>query len=101
MEITVRSNTKEVKRMFDDLEDLGKDVMKDAYKFYKQETPIQSGNARNKTKLKGSGKTIDSAYPYAGRLDEGWSKQAPKGMTKPTIDKIESLVDKEIRRVSR
>lgn len=101
MEIKVTSNSREVRRMFDDLEDLPKDVMKDAFKFYKQKTPIRSGNARNKTKLKGSGKVIDSAYPYAGQLDEGWSKQAPNGMTDPTIDYIDNQIDKQIRKASR
>lgn len=44
-------------------------------------TPIRSGNARRRTTLQGD--TISADYPYAQRLDEGWSKQAPKGMTLP------------------
>ena len=46
-------------------------------------------------------KQIKSGYPYAGRLDEGWSKQAPKGMTEPTIGHIDDLVAKELRRIGR
>lgn len=45
-------------------------------------TPIDTGNARNKTRLVGKDK-IEANYPYAQRLDQGWSKQAPEGMTKP------------------
>lgn len=45
-------------------------------------TPIRSGNARNNTNLKNND-TIEASYPYAQRLDQGWSKQAPMGMTRP------------------
>ena len=45
-------------------------------------TPIDSGNARRNTKLSGS--SILAQYPYAKRLNEGYSKQAPDGMSKPT-----------------
>ena len=48
---------------------------------FKQLTPIRSGNARRKTNLRGS--EIQADYPYAGRLDAGWSRQAPDGMIKP------------------
>lgn len=45
-------------------------------------TPIKTGNARNHTRLRNND-TIVANYPYAQRLDEGWSRQAPNGMTKP------------------
>ena len=45
-------------------------------------TPIKTGNARSRTKLVGN-KVIEANYAYAQRLDQGWSKQAPNGMTKP------------------
>lgn len=45
-------------------------------------TPIRTGNARSKTRLVNND-TIQANYPYAQRLDEGWSRQAPTGMTKP------------------
>ena len=44
-------------------------------------TPIRSGNARRNTYLDRD--TIRADYPYAQRLDEGWSKQAPRGITRP------------------
>ena len=61
-------------------------IPQDAHKFFVQETPIRSGNARRNTKLKN--KNIVANYPYAQRLDEGYSKQSPEGMTQPTIDFI-------------
>jgi len=80
----------EVKKMFDNLEEMPKSVMKDAYPFLVNKTPVRSGNARNQTKLNGT--TINSNYGYADRLNTGWSSQAPKGFTAPT----EKQIDKEI-----
>lgn len=67
-------------------------VPEQAYKIFVEQTPVQDGYARNHTRLEGD--TIVADYPYAKRLDEGYSNQAPKGMTKPTIDKVEKIVDK-------
>lgn len=55
-------------------------------------TPIRSGNARRKTNS--SGKQINAAYPYAKRLDEGWSKQNTTGLIDPTIQHLEELLRK-------
>jgi len=52
------------------------------YQYFKAITPIRSGNARAHTVLKG--KTIEAEYPYAYKLDDGYSQQAPNGMTEPT-----------------
>lgn len=45
-------------------------------------TPRRTGNARASTELTNN-KMIVGDYPYAQRLDHGWSKQAPKGMIIP------------------
>ena len=50
---------------------------------FKQLTPIRSGNARRRTRL--TGNTIVADYPYAQRLDDGASTQAPRGMTEPFV----------------
>ena len=70
----------------------------EAYKEFVQLTPVGDpsrwktkykpknytpGNARRKTKLKGD--TIEAGYPYAKRLNEGYSSQAPKGMVEPLM----------------
>lgn len=71
-------------KMTGQLEDIKKklkNVPKEGHKEFVALTPIRSGNARRKTTL--SGDTIQAQYPYAQRLDEGWSKQAPRGMTLP------------------
>ena len=67
-----------------------------AYKEFVRVTPVRSGNARRKTKLQKD--TIVADYPYAQRLDEGYSKQAPQGMTKPTEDFIRKEIDKIMRK---
>lgn len=59
----------------------------EAFKVFVSETPVRSGNARRNTKLKGK-KQIVANYPYAQRLDEGYSKQSPEGMIKPTEEYI-------------
>jgi hypothetical protein len=55
---------------------------KDAQGKYISLTPVKTGNARRNTRLKNNN-TIEAHYAYAERLDNGWSRQAPQGMTKP------------------
>lgn len=61
-----------------------------AHNFFVRVTPKDTGNARNKTKL--AGDTIQANYPYATRLNKGWSRQAPSGMTMPTMEYIRALL---------
>jgi len=75
-------------------------VVTEAYKFFKQNTPIRSGNARSRTRLNKN--NIEANYPYAERLNTGWSKQAPRGMTEPTTEYIEKkLIPAAIGRINR
>jgi hypothetical protein len=57
------------------------------------ETPRKTGNAQNNTYLKGN--TIYANYPYAQRLEDGWSKQAPKGMVEPTIKHVQQYIKRQ------
>ena len=59
-------------------------------------TPKQSGNARRRTRLRDN--EIQLRYPYAERLDTGWSKQAPKGMSEPTLQYLKSRKRKLVRK---
>lgn len=61
-------------------------------KFMRSITPIDKGNARRNTNANGN--VIEAKYPYAKRLDEGWSKQNQIGLIKPTIDHLEELIRK-------
>ena len=65
-------------------------VPNEAHDYFKSITPIDTGNARRRTRLQGE--KIKANYPYATPLDNGYSKQAPNGMSEPTIDFIQDLV---------
>lgn len=68
------------------------DMADDFYKEVKDETPVDTGTAkRSWKKKKGSSMTtINNRQPYISELDDGSSRQAPNGMTKPAIKKITS-----------
>jgi hypothetical protein len=69
-----------------------KRLAQEAFKYFKQITPEDTGNAKRKTTLNGD--TINAQYPYAGRLDQGYSSQAPQGMTKPTEEHMKKHIAK-------
>jgi hypothetical protein len=69
-----------------------KKIPQDAYNYFVGITPIDTGNARRSTKL--TNNTIEANYPYAQRLNTGWSKQAPDGMTEPTQKFIDARIKK-------
>ncbi len=68
----------------------------EAYDVFYKETPIRTGNARSKTRLRGD--TIDANYPYAQRLDDGYSRQSPRGMIQPTLQYLRKRVRQIIGR---
>jgi len=69
---------------------------KEVYGFWVNTTPKDTGQARRKTKLKKD--IIHADYPYAKRLDEGWSQKAPKGMSEPTGKFIEQYLQRKMRK---
>lgn len=71
-----------------------KNLAKVAHTEFKKTTPIRTGNARSKTDLMGN--QINADYPYANLLNQGSSKQAPKGMTEPTIEAIRAYIKSEL-----
>jgi hypothetical protein len=68
----------------------------EAYEFWKSVTPIRSGNARRRTRLQGT--KIKANYNYAVPLDDGLSRQAPQGMSKPTEKFIKQQSKKAVRK---
>jgi hypothetical protein len=82
-----------LKELSKDLDE--KKLAKFAHQRFVIHTPEDTGNAKRNTKLNGN--EIQTNYNYARVLDEGrsirdgqmrGSTQAPKGMTKPTIDDL-------------
>ncbi len=68
-----------------------------AYDFWVKTTPKDTGNARRRTKLQNK-RIINADYPYAVPLDNGWSKQAPKGMSEPTEQFIKDRLKNILRK---
>lgn len=62
----------------------------EAFVYWRSITPRRTGAARRRTTL--SRKTIMASYPYASRLDSGYSRQAPDGMSRPTTRHIRRLI---------
>ena len=71
-------------------------VATETHKFWVSKTPKDKGNARSKTVLRGN--TIEANYPYAKVLDQGYSKQSPQGMSKPTQTFFTKLINRLIRK---
>lgn len=68
-------------------------LAKEAYRFFRETTPVKTGNARRNTHL--TGDSIQGDYPYATRLDNGYSKQAPNGMSRPTQQFVQDYISKQ------
>lgn len=66
-----------------------------ALDYFKSQTPVRSGNARRNTYLRQD--TIIADYPYSQRLDDGYSRQSPDGMTAPTEKWIQKEVDRRLK----
>lgn len=94
----IKIDKSEVEQMFKELQEMPEYVMKEAHVYLRAQTPVKSGNARRNTKLERK-YTIGSRYPYADRLDTGWSNQAPRGFTDPTTKEIDNLVGDKIRKI--
>ena len=71
------------------IEQFARDLPQNAHREFVSVTPRRTGNAQSKTDLRNN--EIQANYPYAVRLEkESWSRQAPDGMSEPTIDWIRS-----------
>ena len=79
------------------LDKLPKDVLREALPKMRSNTPKDKGYARSQTKLVGN--KLKADYPYADRLNKGHSKQAPKGFTDPTIQDMDKIADRLVKRI--
>jgi hypothetical protein len=91
----MKVDTRAIESMLNNNKTLADKVLKSAYKYFVASTPIRTGNARSHTTL--SGNTIEASYPYAQRLDDGYSKQSPEGMTNPTEQFIQDEVNRQLK----
>lgn len=89
---------KEISRRLDEISEIidDKKLAKVGYDYFIRKTPYRSGNARRSTQLRDN--NIQANYPYAGRLDQGYSPKAPDGMTEPTIKHLQDYVQSRLRK---
>lgn len=95
----LKLNQQDLRRLQKDIDDAISDSMQDTFKYYRQETPVKGGNARRRTTFNRSRNKIQSNYNYAGRLDTGWSKQSPKGFTKPSLGFLKKQIIRNFRKI--
>ena len=81
------------------VEDIGKDTLRTA----KANTPIRSGNARRNWKKSDSPGLfeVSNSVPYIEQLERGRSRQAPRGIIKPTVKKTFAGFTNKSRRITR
>jgi len=91
VEVVVKFNSKkmvnDIKRSVDD-EKIG--LVQDLYDTIRRRSPVRSGKYK-KTWSKVETKTkanISNPQPYAQRLEEGHSRQAPLGVVRPAINEV-------------
>lgn len=92
----MKIDTRQFDKLVDQMQKIAPTTVKKAGKFFKTKTPVDTGNARRRTRTDVGNRTIKADYGYAGRLDEGWSKQAPAGMSDPTVKYIEDLISEQV-----
>jgi len=94
-------NQRDLKQLDIEIDRAVDDSTEDSYEYFKSITPKREGNARRNTKYRESNTkaVINADYPYADRLDKGWSKQAPKGMSEPTLKFLEKTLKKKFKRI--
>ena len=66
-------------------------VAKTFFDEVKKRTPVRSGLAKRSWKFNKSSNrkfVVHNKQPYIGRLDRGYSKQAPEGMTRPALSEV-------------
>lgn len=73
------------------VERFARDLPRNAHREFVQNTPIRTGNARRNTDL--ANNEIQANYDYSIRLEKDrTSRQAPNGMSDPTIDWIRNQI---------
>lgn len=70
------------------------DVVSEAFGFVQDITPVDEGYCVSQWEDNSSFPVLlfENDCEYASYLDDGWSKQAPSGMTRPTISFIRQTV---------
>jgi|LakMenE01Jun11ns_1017448.scaffolds.fasta_scaffold9922551_3 hypothetical protein len=96
----IKINSKDLQKLVKDATREIRKIPREAHKYFKQITPRRNGYAQRNTVLINN--QIQANYDYAGALDDGKSRQAPKGMSEPTIEQMEKeFVPNAVERINR
>ena len=98
MTVNLKFTDLQFKAKLADLAQIKAIAMPQVYREFVKLTPIDTGNARNSTQLINN--EIHANYPYADRLDTGYSDQAPDGMTHPAMDYAKRLIPQIVQQIS-
>lgn len=95
---SIKVDTSKIQKNINNIQKQLTALPQEAYNYFVNITPKDTGAARRNTKLVNNS-VIEANYPYAQRLDQGWSRQyGGMGMTKPTQKFIERRLRKIIGR---
>jgi len=90
--LKVSFNSKRViSELSNDVDQMVRSISQDLFDTVKQKTPVRSGRAKKSWRLRKERKysyEVSNRVPYIDRLDEGYSKQAPRGMTRPATREV-------------
>jgi hypothetical protein len=92
--ISFKVDDKEFKGLLKDILKTANADWQKAGTHFRNITPIDTGNAKRNTNTRG--KVIRANYGYASKLDEGHSRQAPSGMSDPTITYYEDILERDL-----
>ena len=73
------------------IDQIVRSITTDLFDSIKKITPVRSGRAKRSwrmSKKSNSNYQVRNKQPYIERLDAGYSKQAPDGMTRPAIREV-------------
>ena len=90
--VTLRKASNNIDKRVAKLQKEFGNIVGEAHKKFVEVTPIDTGNARSKTDLRGN--EIQANYDYSVRLQNGYSRQAPNGMRDETIDHVRNIIKK-------
>lgn len=87
LKVSVSLDTRGLK---DDLDKFVDEFTQELTNTLKKNTPIRTGNARRgwSGKHTGNKAVVENKVPYIERLENGYSKQAPKGIINPTLTQL-------------
>lgn len=72
-------------------------ICEDLFSFIQDITPVDTGYCQESWEVQGQDSTectFFNSADYASYLDDGWSSQAPSGMTGPARDELLNLVER-------